>query len=184
MRVSKWMTGGVLGLVMGLGGAACGEKGADGAASGGGEDDFSAAALVPMEVNLDGQKISAMVPTGFVPDPTWPTNLISPRKDNFSLPTFGFKLETIPPKTLDKLALSSGTKDKPMVETKRIEVAGGMLIAGHNSTRGTAELIFIKPLEGGKALSCRAVQARSKGVPNLEGTLAMFEKACTSMQAK
>ncbi len=185
MRVSKWMMGGVLGLVMGLGGAACGEKGADGGGGdGGGEDDFSAAVLAPIDVALEGQKISVTVPTGFVPEADWPTKLVSPRKDNFSLPSFSFKLEVIPPKTLDKMTLSYGTKDKPMVETKRVEVAGGMLIAGHNSTKGTAELYFVKPLEGGKTVSCRAVQPRSKGVPNLEGTLAMFEKACTSMQAK
>lgn len=181
-KQSTWVMGGVASLALALGGMACGDKGAAG--GGGGDDDFSAATLAPVDVDVEGQKISVSVPTGFTLDTSGFIRFQSPLKDNFSLPSFTFNLESIPPKTLDKVKLTSGTKDKPMVETKRVEVAGGFLVAGHNSTKGTAELTFIKPLPGGKAVSCRGVQARSKGVPNLEATLAMFEKACTSMQLK
>ncbi|MCA9516128.1 MAG: hypothetical protein KC635_14385 [Myxococcales bacterium] len=160
--------------------AACGGKGE---AAGGGDDDFSAATLAATQVDVKGQKVTVSLPQGFVRDADSPfIAYVAPAKDNFSLPKFTFRLETtLPPKALADLKLESGTKQKPMVEKKRAEVAGGLLVAGVNATGGTAELVFWRLRPDGAGVSCRAVQARSAGVPNVDATLAMFEKACTSM---
>ena len=171
-----------LALTMALG--ACG---GEQAGSGGGDDDWSGAKLAaPVDVDVKGQAIAVSLPEGLVREADSPfIRFAANVGDNFSLPSFTFNLVTIgAPKTVEDLKLDSGTKQKPMTVVKRVEAAGGLLISGHNSTKGTAELIFVKRRDDGAAVTCRAVQARSAGVPNLDATLAMFEKACTSMQLK
>ncbi len=149
------------------------------------EVDFSAAALEPVEVDVKGQKVSVSVPKGFTLEDGPFVRLRAPAKEHFSLPSFTLRLVTLgAPESIEALKLESGTKAKPMAVTKREAVAGGLLIAGHNSTKGTVELTFFKPRPEGGAVSCRAVQARSEGVPNPEATLAMFERACTSLTLK
>lgn len=185
MKTFKGLAVMVASLSIGSGLGGCGGK--EGGTSGGGEadgDDFSQTELAPTEVKLEGLNVTAELPKGFVLDDGPFVKYVAPKSDNFSLPSFTFRLENYPPKSLDDTKLESGTSQKPMVETKRAALVDGWLVAGHNETKGTAEVIVIKPLEGGKAVKCRAVQARSKGVPSLEATLAWLEKGCASTRVK
>jgi hypothetical protein len=187
MRTFKGLAILELGLAAGLGLGACGSK--DGEASGsggssGGGDDFSQVELAPTEVKVNDLTVTADLPKDFVLEDGPFVKYVSPKSDNFSLPSFAFALENYPPKSLEETKLESGTQQKPMVETKRAALPDGWVVAGHNETKGTAEVIVIKPQEGGKAIKCRAVQARSEGVPNLESTLAWLEKGCASVKVK
>lgn len=188
MKTFKKLAVVVVSLSIGSGLGACGGK--EGEASGGrgsggsGEDDFSQAELVPTEVKVMDLTITADLPKGFVLDDGPFVKYVAPKSDNFSLPSFTFRLENYPPKSLEATKLESGTPQKPMVETKRAALADGWVVAGHNETKSTAEVIVIKPQEGGKAIKCRGVQAHSKGVPNLEATLAWLEKGCASTRVK
>lgn len=157
---------------------ACGDAGADA--------DWSAKPLEPVTVDVKGQPITVSLPAGMEREARSPFVRYQPAGDaKLGLPTFTFAIESVgAPRGPDDLKLESGTAQKPMTVVKREAVAGGLLITGHNSTRGTVEVRFFLGREGGGAVSCRGVQARSEGVPSPEATLAMLERACTSMKLK
>lgn len=144
--------------------------------------DWSGAKLAPVEVDVKGQKVTVSLPEGMELESGPLIKYVPKTRPRLSLPTFSFRLETSAPKGVEDLKLSSGTAKKPMTVTRQEAVAGGLLIAGHNDTKGTVELVFWRLRDDKSGVSCRAVQARELGVPNPEATLAMFERACTSMQ--
>ncbi len=102
--------------------------------------------------------------------------------DNFSEPSVSVGFSMMPASVEEALRVTM--PDKNDVIVKSVEIDGGFIVVSHTKTKGIVRVEAWKRQGERDALTCRASQAKTGGVPSPDATLAWLETICTSLTVK
>ena len=101
-------------------------------------------------------------------------------KDYFSEPSVTVAYAAIPAKDLDSFLKYVMVDDKKDVIAKKEQTPDGFVIVYHTKNKGIVR-VELQKNKGDVALTCRASQAKTGGVPSPDATMAWLEKMCSSL---
>jgi len=104
--------------------------------------------------------------------------------DYFSEPSAMVSYASIPAKNMaDFKKYNFVGKKEVIAKEKELDGKKGFLLIHHTKNKGLLTVLALH-FKDGKALSCRASQAKGGGVPNFTATMAWLEKICMSVKFK